>query len=121
MYPYHFRVIPLYNESAITFRDESFVDFLSLQQGSSPFSLEELLHCYFLLCFLIHLKWLSSSFGLRQVFPILIVHMLFLKFNRQAPGLDFKVGKSLDWIGLFNDIKFKKNYTIFDVVSALCA
>ena len=40
---------------------------------------------------LIHLKWWSSSLRLHQVFPILIVQMLF-----PAPGPDFrKVGKFL--------------------------
>ena len=53
------------------------------------------LHCLFLIWFIIHLKWWFSSFRLHQIFPILMVQMLFSKIQ-QAPGPDFrKVGKSL--------------------------
>ena len=44
---------------------------------------------------LIHLKWCSNSFRLYQVFPILMVQMLFSQIQ-QAPGPDLrKVGKPL--------------------------
>ena len=44
---------------------------------------------------LINLKWRSSSFRLHQVFPTLMVQMIFFQIQ-QAPGPYFrKVGKSL--------------------------
>ena len=46
--------------------------------------------------FLIHLKWHSSFFKLHQIFPKLMVQMLFSKIQ-QAPGPNFrKVGKFLN-------------------------
>ena len=41
------------------------------------------------------LKWQSSSFRLQQIFPILMIKILFSQIQK-APGPDFrKVGKSL--------------------------
>ena len=45
-------------------------------------------------------NWQSSYFRLQQIFPILMIQMLFPQIQ-QAPGPDFrKVGKSLTTSGL---------------------
>ena len=63
MYPYHFRVIPLYNESAITFRDESFVDFLSL---AFPLALKSCCTVALLFSFMVYTIRVSNSLDLGQ-------------------------------------------------------
>ena len=69
--------------------------FLSFYEGQLKQQICYSFILQYLIWFLIHLEWRSSSFALYQIFPSLIVHAFFPKFNSTGPWPQLQKGRKI--------------------------